>query len=154
MTSTDTSTYVDEAQRFTAVIIEQITAAERLRELLDDAWDTTASESDHYAEIIRLAETIDLPVDDYDLGSDIIERLNDLTAEWGCGFSRHTTVRVVLAGGGPEGWIDVTVDEHKNVTAEIGYRDWFQQAITTPLSDEQAQAAYLLYRIDLLLDSI
>jgi hypothetical protein len=152
-TLTQAETYAADAARFASAIIDDITAAERLNDLLVAGLNGTASESDDYAEIIQLATALEIDVDDHELLSEVADRLDQRTSEWGYGSTVHTVVRVILAGGGPEGWIDFTVDEKKRlVSAEIGYRDWWQQPVTVALTDEQASAAFTLYRIDILAD--
>lgn len=149
MTTTENSAYVSDAERFTGIIIEQITAADRLYDLLVATLDSPVSESDDYIEITRLTNILELVVDDNETCEEIAQRLTVLTSEWGYGTDTRTVVRVTLAGGGPEGWIDFTLDERKAlIGAEVGYRDWWQTAITTPLTDDQAAAAYSLYRVE------
>ena len=156
MTTTDQTNYITNAARFSDFIVGQISAARQLRDLLCDAWQdrTTVGESDNADEIVRLCAVIDLPVELDQECNELSENLDDLLVDWGFGHAKHTVVRVVLAGGGPEGWIDFTVDRDRTlVSAEVGYRDWWQKAITTPLSDELAAAAYDLYGVELLIEA-
>jgi hypothetical protein len=152
-TLTQAETYAADAARFASNIINDITAADRLNSLLSEVWDVSVSASDHYDEIVRLASALEMTFDPDERGDIVADRLNERTAEWGYGSTVHTVVRVILAGGGPEGWIDFTVDENKRlVSAEVGYRDWWQQPVSVALTDEQASAAFTLYRIDILAD--
>ena len=153
MSITEKEHYAADAARFTESIIGQIDGAERLRALLTSSWETTVAESDDRAEIERLCALLDLAVDADQRCSDVIDSLNDLTAEWGYGYEKRTVVRVVLAGGGPAGWIDFTMDEdNRLVGAEVGYVNWWQEPVVTPLSDELADAAYALYSVDVLVE--
>ena len=154
--TTEQDNYIADAARFANSIVEQISAAKQLRILLCNSWESnrTIGESDDAEQIIQLCKVIDLPVELSQECDELSDLLDNLLVEWGYGYTKHTVIRVMLAGGGPEGWIDFTVNqEHTLISAEISYRDWWQKVITTPLSDELAAAAYDLYAVELLLEA-
>jgi hypothetical protein len=113
-----------------------------------EAFPTEATEADRLAEEIGF----DIPnTDDYCWQA--AEALDEhLSETGGYGYSVHKVIRITLAGGGPAGWIDFTVDENATLlTAVVNYQDWFQTAITFTLSDTEAESAYNRYNVDALL---
>ena len=148
-----TDTYQADAATFTKHVVGQIEAATRLRALCENRADLNApipdvQDSDGFT-VRALAAEVDLPFLSDDTYGDLLERLDD--GEWGYGITKLTGVRVTLAGGGPAGWIDFTVDaDNALVRAEVFYCDWFQHPVGTVLSEQAAEDAARVYRLDVL----
>ena len=156
----DTTTYAEDAKRFFANVAGDIAASAALARILDEADDSGTladwreADPETAAEADRLAEAIgfDLPdTDDYVWQAREALTVH-LTETAGYGVDVHKVIRVTLAGGGPSGWIEFTLDGEDGslIRTEIAFCDWFQEPIRTTLTREEGLAAYDRYQVDLL----
>lgn len=152
-------TYAEAANRFIADVLIEIDAATNLARLLEAHDDSLTlaewRETDPVTAVMadELAEQIgfDLPnTDDYVWQA--VDALNDhLIQTAGYGFDVHKIVRITLAGGGPAGWIDFTLDGGGELRgAAVSYCDWWQTPVTRELTVDEAAAAYDRYRVELI----
>jgi hypothetical protein len=153
----DPEQYYKDAKRFIGNVISEADASQRLAAILGNADGTLAqwreAKPEEAAEADRLAEAIgfDIPnTDDYCWQAS--EALTDHLYETaGYGIDRHRVLRITLAGGGPSGWIEFTLDSDDNLEkATVSYCDWFREPITHILNETEAQTAYDRYYVDLL----
>jgi len=160
--------YLDDARQFISEVVREVNDADRLTRLLTEAGnpahrDLTIAEwaeeaPDDYSDAVAIADRLgfDLPGGDT-LTYDAEVTLSDFLLEsGGYGANVYKTVRVTLAGGGPAGWIEFTVDPEDDslIKASVGYCDWFQTPVVEVLSDGDADRAFARYRADLLAESV
>lgn len=158
MTTTD---YTTAANTFIDAVTSEVDNARRLTSILRDIDGTLAEWREENpaeaAEADRLAEALgfDIPNTD-DCGWQAYSEFQDfLTETAGYGAEVTRKVTVTLAGGGPSGWIDFTLDnEDRLLEASVSYCDWWQTPVTTVLSYDDAMAAYDRYRVDILMDTL
>lgn len=156
-TDPETEAYEKAGRVFYDNIVADLTKEQLLTEILDAAdgtlteWRENNPKAAAEAEALAKALGFDLPhTDDYCWQAANAFR-ESLYETGGYGADVFTTVRVTLAGGGPAGWIEFTVDQDGDLrTATISYVDWFRTPITFDLDDDTAAFAYSRYSADVL----
>jgi hypothetical protein len=155
--TSETEEYKAAAKRFHDSIVDDLTKEARLTALLQDGDGTLTewreNEPEDAAEAEALAKTLgfDIPhTDDY-----VWQAANAfqefLWETGGYGADVYTTVRVTLAGGGPAGWIEFTVNQDGDLRgARVGYVDWFQLPVEFDLDDDTAEFAFSRYSADVI----
>lgn len=153
MTDTD---YQTEARKFFTSVRDGLHNEQDLIELLDAADGTLAEWREDNPDAIeadRLATEIgfDIPhTDDYCWQA--ADALREYLSETGgYGADVYKTIRIILAGGGPSGWIEFTVDQDGGLRgARVGYVNWFQMPVEFDLDDADAEFAFRRYSADVL----
>lgn len=152
--------YAVKAKEFFDNVVADLTKEQRLTDLLEAGEGTLTdwreNNPDDAAEADALAAELGFDIPNTD---DLVWQAADAFREhlWetgGYGADVFTTIRVTLAGGGPAGWVEFTVDKEDGLrSARVGYQDWFQTPVEFDLDDTAAQYAFHRYSADVIADN-